>query len=399
VWFLGAYLMSPPEAKGREAAWPFALGTLDDVAKRFPRSSIDPTATRVAAIADRLDTPMHVAGASKRAVVQSKRLPLQSYIAAQIVRQDDAIESPPSEIRQFLDEHVAALDELRTLLASDAVPHWAVDADDVFHSSIPDLAGHMQLFRILAADALDRERRGDHVTAWQDAEAGWSLGQGLWSQPDIISTLIALAGTRMMNDVAAKLAAPAPPWHRQLLAFDAERAVAAAMQFEAWRVLTIANRYPAGEPDVEKGPPPLLRRLASVIFRPSRLRRASENALRLREDASELARSTSCGGDPALRNPVVNVTSLFSSPGIWRRLHRFRVEREAVEKLLMLKEQRRRSGVWPGSMPGIERSSCSDGSWRYRHESDGSMSLTFLGATAEERNGAAVLPPSFHYAK
>src|SRR4029077_11210370 len=136
--------------------------------------------------------------------------PLQAYIAAQMARPDDVIDAPPADVRQFLDEHVAALDELRTLLAGGAVPHWAVNVDDLVRSSIPDLVGHMQLFRILAADALDRDRRGDHVTAWQDAEAGWRLAQGLWSQPDLISTMIALAGTRMMNDVAAKLAAPAP---------------------------------------------------------------------------------------------------------------------------------------------------------------------------------------------
>lgn len=77
----------------------------------------------------------------------------------------------------------------------------------------------------------------------------------------------------------------------------------------------------------------------------------------------------------------------------------FRVEREAAEKLLALKEQRRRSGAWPESVPGIERSSCSDSSWRYRREADGSMSLSFLGAIVSERNGAAALPQSFRYAK
>jgi len=373
-------------------AWPFGLGTLDDVVKRFPRSGIDPTATRVAAIAEHLDVPIRVAGAS-REVIGRKRLPLQPYLADQIARADDTVDAPPAEIRQFLDEHVAALDELRTLLSGGAVPHWPVNVDDVVRSSIPDLVSHMQLFRILAADALDRERRGDHVTAWQDVEAGWRLAQGLWPQPDLVSATISLAGTRVMNDVAAKLAAPAPPWHRELLAFDAERALAGAMQFEAWRALTFAKRSPGREADDKNRPPRMIGSFVRAMLRPSRLRRASADASTLREVAVELARPPSCGDVPMRRANIDNVE------GILRRLRRFRVERETAEKLLALKEQRRRSGVWPESMPGIERSSCSDSSWRYRREADGSMSLSFSGAIAEERNGAAALPQSFHYAK
>ncbi len=387
--------MSAPEPKGREAAWPFALGTLDDVAKRFPRSSDDATATRLAAIAKRLDTPIRMSGTSKRVAVRRRRLPFQAYLAAQIAKPDDTVDAPPAEIRQFLDEHVAAIDELRTLLAGGDVPHWAVDVEEPLRASIPDFEAHPQLFRILAADALDHSRRGDGVTAWQDARAGWTLAQGLWSQPDLISTMIALFGTRMMNEVAAKLAAPAPPWwHRELLTFDTNRAIASAMQFEAWRELNVANRHPAGEPHEEpKAGLAVMKHVAAILAHPARLRRASQDASAFREVAGELARLRSCRDAPAPRPDTVNVE------GIWWRINRFRVEREAADKLLTLKEMQRASGAWPDSMPGIERSSCSDGGWRYRRETDGSMSLSFLGSLHEEHNGAAVLPPSFHYTK
>jgi hypothetical protein len=269
------------------------------------------------------------------------------------------------------------------------VPHWYVDIDARLRQWFPDYGGIMQLFRILAADALDHQRRGDSVTAWLGLQASWSLAQSLLSAPDFDSPILALNGMRIIIGVAAKLPSPAPDWYRQLLAFDTDRALASGMQFEAWRSLHFASE-PAvwSEPDAKS--PPLILQAARVLLRPARQHHAVRDATMLHGIANELAKMHPCGGRLPQHTDIDNLES------VWQRRQRFRVEREAAAKLLLLKELRRTNGTWPDSVPGIEHSSCSDGAWKYRHESDGSMSLGFLGAIAEEQNGRNTLPLSFH---
>jgi hypothetical protein len=132
--------------------------------------------------------------------------------------------------------------------------------------------------------------------------------------------------------------------------------------------------------------------VAGALLRPSQLRHAASEAATLRDAAIELSQSKSCGAgarSPAMQNFAV----------LWRRLNRFRIDREAVQKLLALKEQRRIAGEWPESLPGIEQSSCSDGSWRYHREPNGSMSLSYAGPITTRSSDSAGLPLSFHYSK
>jgi len=232
VWLAGSRLMGAPESKENSVRWPFGLGTIDEVPARFPKSPNDATADRVNSIGRRL-APAD----------QTLRPAIQSYLSKAVAQSNDHVEAPPAAIRHFLDEHVAAIDELRTTLTGGASPpRWAIDISQDSPHPLVDLTAQMSLFRALATDAFDHHNRGDDTTAWRDAEAGWTLAQGLWAQPDLFSRMIALSGTRMMNAVAAKLSTPAPAWHGELLAFDADRAFAAAMEFNAWRAMTSWQR-------------------------------------------------------------------------------------------------------------------------------------------------------------
>lgn len=365
--------MSAPESKENSARWPFGLGTIDEVPARFPKSPSDATAQHVKTIARRLTAS------------EPMRQTLQSYVANQIGRANDAADAPPAAIRQFLDEHIAAIDELRTISVGPP-PRWAIDIHRRSQETSPDIAAQSWQFRVLAADAFDHHRRGDDTTAWQDAETGWMLAQGLWAHPDLSSQFLALSGTRMMNGLAAKLAAPAPAWHQQLLAFDADRAFSAAMQIEAWRAMTSWGR---GRTSFAERDDQVWKNFGGAILRNISGRQASRYATLLRAAAEDIARQHSCDPSPKKFDPVADV--------IRSHLARFHIEREAAAKLQALKEQRRRAGEWPDTLPGVGKSLCGENAWRYRRGADGSMSLSFGDPTAED--APAVLPLSFRYPK
>lgn len=373
VWLFGSHLMSAPESKENSAQWPFGLGAIDEVPARFPKSPSDATAQHVETIGRRLTAS------------EPMRQALQSYVAKQIGRADDTADAPAAESRKFLDEHVAAIDELRTI-GGGPPPRWAIDIQHHSQKTSPDIAAQSWQFRVLAADAFDHHRRGDDTTAWRDAETGWVLAQGLWAHPDLSSQFLALSGTRMMNGLAAKLAAPAPPWHGQLLAFDADRAFAAAMQIEAWRAMTSWDR---GRTSVADGEDQVWKRFGGALLRNVSVRQASRYATSLRAAAEDIARHHSCDPSPKKFDPVADV--------IRSHLIRFHIEREAAAKLQALKEQRRRAGEWPDTMPGIGSSLCGENAWRYRREADGSMSLSFGKPIAED--APATLPLSFRCPK
>jgi hypothetical protein len=365
--------MSAPESKENAAEWPFGLGAIDKVPARYPMSHGDATAEHVKLIARRLTAS------------EPMRQALQSYVAKQIGRADDAADAPQAAIRKFLDEHVAAIDDLRTI-SGGPPPRWAVDIHHRSQETSPNIAAQSWQFRVLAADAFDHHRRGDDTTAWRDAETGWMLAQGLWAHPDLSSQFLALSGTRMMNGLAAKLAAPAPAWHEQLLAFDADRAFVAAMQVEAWRAMTSWGR---GRTSVADGDDQVWKRFGGAVVRRVSVRQASRYATSLRAAAEDIARQHSCDPSPKKFDPVADVVKSH--------LTRFHIEREAAAKLLALKEQRRRAGEWPDTIPGIGTSLCGENAWRYRREADGSMSLSFGKPTAED--APAILPLAFRYPK
>jgi hypothetical protein len=375
VWLIGARMMSGPEVNENTAQWPFGLGTINDVPARFPPTNIDAAAKRVTVIGREL---------SARAAL---RTPMQSYLAKQMARPNDSAEAVPAVLRRFLDEHVAAIDELRTMFAGGSPPRWPVNIAHRDDEMPVDLGDQFQLIRVLAVDAFDHHSRGDDATAWRDAETGWTLARGLWAQPDVYARLTALSGTRLMNGVASKLSAPAPEWHRQLLTFDADRELAVGLQVEAWTVITAWDRrQTARKADDAWGGS------ADVLLGNVRRRRAATYARSRRRAAEEIARPDRCGHGPA-NNSGLAIADLVRS-----HMERFHIEREAAAKLLALKELRRISGEWPQAMPGIGASVCGNDAWRYRREADGSMSLAFQ-RRLEEDSRPALLPLSFRYPK
>jgi hypothetical protein len=375
LWLAGRVLFSPPKPREDTGAWPYGLGRLSDAPKRYPSHEASTNAIEVTRLAAQLgvDLEQETGGRPSTAPpgpVRAMRPLLRTYLSKSIASPDDRVSPLSPEVATFLRQHEAPLQALRTQLAANLPPRWLSDIREIGDPPTPNATGHSELIALLAADALDRHRRGEDVTAWADLEAIWKLANGLLAEPDSFSNTVGMYGAQVVVAIAAKLPPPAPPWWRGVLELDFNRAEVGAMQFMAWRHLTYSDRYPVGEPDDDTAAEEVFRRGAEAVVGPYMVARAQRVAADMRVRATRFAHSTACGE---------------SVERLWIRARRLVVAREAVTKLLALKDMHRTTGAWPAGVPGIEKSVCSDRSWTYIREADGGMRLTLTPPMPEDR--------------
>lgn len=76
--------------------------------------------------------------------------------------------------------------------------------------------------------------------------------------------------------------------------------------------------------------------------------------------------------------------------GMWANLGRHLLEIELTGKVIQLREERRRTGRWPDSLPAIESCSCAARVWRYDKTDDGGVRIRLtppLDAGSDNRDG------------
>jgi hypothetical protein len=330
--------------------WPKDLGSLDSFAARYPdRAAATSAALELTKMTEPLGVdiapreerkPVVPAPPERKSYAAVKR-PLHDYIDAQLDRPSAAIDDAPPAVVAYFDAHRAQLDAVRAHILSGAPIAWKVQLSKGFDWPIPNLLGHVELTRLFAADALMKTKSGD-AGAWDDLHAIWQLDAGLRSRPDLLSHLIAIATTRMMNAAAAKLPPPEPAWLAEVRAFDYRRAAIASMQSEAYTWVHVPDSIG-------------LRPLARPYIRIS----GADTAERMRTAFIGLAKSNACdvGVEPVTRSiPRWNFIGKIAIPNIssiWQRTTLMTPETELTEKVLQL-----RGGRTPSSS-----SRCSDGQW------------------------------------
>lgn len=363
IWLAGHALYAPPKHPLDGTPWPYALGRLRDVPKRYPSQDVSTNAAEVVRLAAALDIDLEQETTRPRG--PSRLIPLRSatreYLASTLSVPGDHREPLPAPIAQYLAGHQPALAAVRAQLNANAPPRWRSDAQDLSDPQRPNLGAHNELTRLLAVDALERHRAGDDATAWLDLGALWMLARGLLASPDRWSTYAGVSAAQLTAGIAARLAPPLPPWWRSFMAFDFDRANAASMQYEAWRDLTFTQRYPVGEPDDDDAVGSVLQHGAEVVIGPFHIERARRAAVSMRQRAERLARTPPCAGEEE-----------HSFLQLSRRLL---IEREGVDRYLALEDAHRATGAWPASVP--EQSQCVGHTWKYTRTSDGvRLSLT-----------------------
>lgn len=327
--------MNGAAPRAAKQQWPAGLGTIDDVPSRYPvHNAPTPAATKLVDLAMPLGVDIAPREGRRgprdfpeRPSYQAIKEPLSIYIERQLSRPNDHVDPPPQAVAQYLENHRAALDAVRAHLLAEQPIAWKVQL--VHDAPLPNLLGHMELLKVLIADALAKN-------SWDDLHAVWLLDRSLMSRPDLISQVIALAMSRMTNAAAAKMPLPPPAWFAELESVDMQRPVLASIQAESWWLLHNDS--------------------AVVRFC------AADAAERTRSEVASMIGSAACDVDAEARHrefekslPKWNIlgAAILDVWSVWQRVQRFTPEREATGKILQL-----RSGETPSS-----QSRCSDGNW------------------------------------
>lgn len=343
LWLAGSHWMSQPESDAFAEPWPAGLGPAATVAQRYP-----PTAESEAARALRT-FPFPAA----------LRNELGAFMKQQVERASDEVAPLPSATGAFLAAHVAELDALEEMLTTRPIV-WQSDFSRGFGAPVPNLRQVLDVNRLLFARALSRH--GDPA-AWRELHAAWSVSRALLRRPELISALIGLSIARSANAVARDLPSPAPLWREEMLTTDYSRAMVAALQAAAWSTATAIRDHTLVDEDAKHDAAAPLERAFDFLLASQRLRWASELIASDREACASLYGQRACivpananAREPEARSArwARHVVSPDGLHGIWRRLGRFRIERELTTKLL----QRDFSA----------RSACPDGHWLYDGE-------------------------------
>ena len=343
--------------RAKAEPWPYALGSLDDLAAR-PRRSASPEAERLIKPLESL--PNGVAAAT--------------WIAAQIKKKNDAVDPVPADVASALAESQAALAEL--------VPLVVGSGDRIVWSDRRAMAWLVAgAVNLLGVQALGRARDGDGAAAWQDVHAMWILARSLSGQVVPPAKISAAQLERIANAVARKLPAPAPPWLAEIAAIDPRRDAAAALQAQASTF---------GRPARRRAAPAVL----MFLFRPLFDRYAAKT-IRGRRAAAAAMTARRCRIDDAAMH-AAEVTGMLPAQVAYRAA-RLDAEIEATAKVLALKSERARLGHWPPPSPQIAASRCEANVWQYAASEDGSMSLRMSLEPAWEPSARIVPQLDFAY--
>lgn len=393
IWLAGRVMTAPRKLTEPEAVWPFALGRLRDVPKRYPPHEASTNATMLITLAAAVDVDLTEEAGGRRPPSHAREVPeeLRTYLVEEVAKPGDVVAAPPPTVATWLRQKAEGFGALRAHLNANPSPRWTSDVQALFDPPRPNVMGSSDLMAFLAADALEHHRNGDDAAAWQDLDGVWKLAGGLFAEPDPYRELMGLYGMQLVTGVAIKLPAPPPPWWRGVVVFDAERSVAASMQFQAWRELERTRRFPAGDRDDDGNGREVVRGAEEVVFGPVRIAHAERAAAHARARANTLAATKSCG---SAGTPGQRMDDNFAEM-LWHRARRSVAEREGVTKLFALKEARRATGHWPATLPGLQHAWCPDHTWRYTVAADGSSaSLTLEPSIPPAGNARLIVPLS-----
>jgi hypothetical protein len=380
TWIALLVAGSSAKQKAEAKEWPMALGTLAAVPARYPATQMSPAAASLIELAKPAGLDLAPRD-GKRPPLKDERFTgtvvkeLSDWNAAQLTRSDGRVDAQPPAVAAYLLDNAGRLDAVRDHLLRGETLTWDADLAEGAQMAIPNLLGHMQLTRVLVARSLEKSRVGD-PTAWDELRAAWNLNRDRWKDPSLISSLIALATTRMVNAASAKAPGTEPAWYAEVRSVDVRKAMLAAYQVEAWMISQSDRQY-ADWMYPNANDKPAAAGFLAWLGRGYLSLSAANAAEHLRLMAVDVAGRSECAFDVngmqaqfANAIPSWNVLGRIAIPNIassWERMQRYELEREATARLAELKR---------GEVPS-KASRCADGAWVASTSADGTRSVRF----------------------
>lgn len=324
--------------------WPAGLGTLASVEQRVHPQKTNAAAQKLI----ELGAPLEISFATPAMSSETPmRQAIGDYVNSEHERAEASIGAPPAEVTAYLAQHEREIDALRDHLLQAETIQWDIDPSKGFQAPVPNLLAHMLTARLLTARALERGRAND-LRAWEDLHAVARLARSLEPRPDLISQMILLAMSRMVNAAAWKLPPADAPWLEELQRVDHRRLLLAADQYDSWTMWRHGRSAPLAQ-----------------IAKPFHAWTMVNTLQHQRETAEKIAATTACAFDGEAFSkerqaalPRWNVVGNLAIPNIgaaWQRMFRSIAEREAAANAMRITR----------GEPIVAKSVCSDGTWSY----------------------------------
>ncbi len=277
--------------------WPGGMGTLEAVGDRWPPHKANEASVKLASLA----------------VALPKNDAVEDFVTREITRDELTISEPPP---------LPDVSAIRELLLREPIS-WERHDEIGDPEAIGMRAMHMTTARALVASALGKAR-ANAPAAWDDLHAVWKLVRSLDGHPQMMIQTAALSMARMINAVAWKMPLPAPAWFSELQTRDHVQTLLESFQHQS------ASYWNSG----------------AWIFPTKWLATSIDHD---RQIAEELFNLPQCDVTTRMNQLGTDLSS------VWRRVFRYRAEREATANALRVREGK---SIETGSR-------CSDGGWAF----------------------------------
>lgn len=332
------------------------------------------------------------------------RKDLDRYLDSQFDQPNDNIDAPPETVRQYLAEHAAELEAIRTHVLSSELPRWEmpylIAIGDV-GVELPSFLSSANFQKVLAVDILDKTRQGQLQAALKPLEVAWKVNQALLEQPTLIAQLVVLINSRPQAAVMRKMQGLPTEWQDRITRFnqyDLPQAFLRGLYAEAFYSVS-ARKYPAiylfsqfavfEKVDSSSGGssvalPQWLNSLFDPLLEPYARLAAVDYFDRMRQVVLKLPEQDFCTFNPDEFEKQLGDGgiwwSIFPSGGWasqWRKVGKAVLRFELTQKVLQVKQIAAKQGRLPKQIPGIESSICRDAKWIYQLTPDGTASISF----------------------
>lgn len=372
-----------------DRGWSTGLGTLEDVLERYPSRDCNAAAIELERVVARLgidlsprglrDVPLEPVDAEAFGAVASD---LGKYLDKELERASGRTRPPKDPVAEWLDAHADAIDAVVARLRTGDPPRWTLHLEHLYSARIPNLLAHLELQRVLGADALYRTQRGETAAALERLDAAWSLYQSLAGDPILATTSIAMSGLQVQIGVLRHVDASPTVWRKRVGGIRPLDLLAPALEFEGWTwnhlddVIVLGNSnklhrtfYTVTAPYVRLCAADVSERMRVEIERLRRLDYVCDRDLALQ------------GADLAVHMPFWNRLGGMMAPSLTGAVHRaarLEIDLELTAQVLELRAQLAAGGAWSAAAARFEPSrACPSDRWDYRFDADDGLTIAF----------------------
>jgi hypothetical protein len=410
--FLVGSLTATSRQEELDRAWAETLGSWDDMLAEYPARAANRSALeveRLSAAAGIDIAPLMAQGRARPSAGSGPifdgdtKAAVFEYLEAQLESAKLESDPPPEVVSDFLATVEPQIDDLARHLHGAATPHWELDVEQGFEMQIPNLLGHINLQRLLSADALARASRGDNDGALRNLEASWKLNETLRTDPALITQLVSMAIARIQVGTLRHLDPVPAVWSERVLSHDYKNSLVAALRFEGLVWTRLDEVYPytqqrsAWQAVVTTASKPYVRWCATDIGESWRQRVVKLSELDWFCDRDFSAVGADLAIDVPWWNRVGHAVAIPNLAATPIRVGRYELDAEITAKLLELRRARRENGGrWPDSVPGIRTSRvCPEDAFVYGVADDGTLRFEFGRPIEWEGQQGARLPNAY----